>query len=210
MRHILVADDHAVTRRGLRDLVDEIFPGAEVGEAVDGHELLAMIGSQDWDLLLLDALMPGPGFVPMLGEIRSLRPTIPLLVLTATTEIEYVVESMRAGANGLVRKSEADAELIRAVRLVADGGTYLHPETAAALARSMCEHVPSIPHLSLSDRELDVFRRIALGQAIKEVAFDLGLSGKTVATYLSRIRKKTGLVGSVDIARYALQHRLVD
>jgi DNA-binding NarL/FixJ family response regulator len=136
MRHILVADDHAVTRRGLRDLVDEIFPGAEVGEAVDGHELLAMIGSQDWDLLLLDALMPGPGFVPMLGEIRSLRPTIPLLVLTATTEIEYVVESMRAGANGLVRKSEADAELIRAVRLVADGGTYLHPETAAALARS--------------------------------------------------------------------------
>ncbi len=210
MKHVLVADDHAVTRRGLRDLLRELFPQAEVAEASNGNDVLALIDTQPWDLVLLDVMMPGPGIIALLRSIRERHQSLPVLVLTASPEIEYVIETMRAGANGLVHKQEADRELAQAIDRVAEGGTYLHADTAAALARSLHERQPDAPHQALSERELEVFRRIALGHAIKRVAQDLGLSDKTVATYLARIRAKTGLTGRVEIARYALQHGLVD
>ncbi|MBL8362712.1 MAG: response regulator transcription factor [Rubrivivax sp.] len=210
MKHVLIADDHAVTRRGLREIVRELYPDAQVGEAIDGDAALAQLDTQPWSLLLLDVMMPGPGILPLLTAVRERHPTMPILVLTATTEIEYVIETMRAGANGLVHKHQADTELEQAIERVTAGGHYLHADTAAALARSMHQKQPTHPHLALSERELDIFRRIALGQAIKEIAYDLGLSSKTVATYLERIRKKTGLTGRVEMARYALHNGIVD
>ena len=210
MKHVLIADDHAVTRRGIRALVLEQFEDAQVVEVSDGHAVLEQLPLEPWDLILLDVMMPGPGILGLLASLRSRNAQVPVLVLTASNEVEYVVQTMKAGANGLVHKHLAADELLTAIDKVMAGGSYLHAETAIAIARALQAKRPSLPHQDLSERELDIFRRIALGRAIKEIGFDLGLSEKTVATYLARIREKTGLISHVDIARYALKNGLVD
>lgn len=210
MRHILIADDHAVTRRGVRELVLERYPDVEVTELADGDAVLEQLPTRTWDLMLLDVMMPGPGIIELLGRIRDREASVPVLVLTGSSEIEYVIETMKAGANGLLHKHQAADELLMAIERVTAGGTYLLAETAAAIARTLRQRKPTLPHEDLSERELDIFRRIALGRAIKEIGFDLGLSEKTVATYLARIREKTGLISHVDIARYALKNGLVE
>ena len=210
MQHVLIADDHAVTRRGVRELVLERFPDAQVTELPDGNAVLEQLPTRHWDLMLLDVMMPGPGIIELLERIRDHEASVPVLVLTGSSEIEYVIQTMRAGANGLLHKQQAADELLLAIETVTAGRTYLHAETAAAIARTLQVRKPTLAHEDLSERELDIFRRIALGGAIKEIGFDLGLSEKTVATYLARIREKTGLVSHVDIARYALKNGLVE
>jgi two-component system, NarL family, invasion response regulator UvrY len=210
MKKVLIADDHAVTRRGVRDIVLEYFEDAECVEVDSGDAVVACVNDQPWDLLLLDVMMPGMPVLDVLAKVRAARPKVPILVLTASNEIEYVVETMKAGANGLIHKHHAANELISAIRRVGEGGNYLHPDTAIQIASALREDKPRSVHDTLSERELDIFRRIALGRSIKEIAFDLALSDKTVATYLARIRTKTGLTGHVDIARYAMQNGLVD
>ena len=210
MQHVLIADDHEVTRRGVREILREAFDGIDITEAVDGDSMRAQLPEQSWDLIMLDIMMPGSNVLEMLAHIRQRWSSVPVLVLTAAEEIEYVVQTMKAGANGLIHKHRVSDELLEAIRRVADGGTYLHAETASEIAATLRETKPSLPHEKLSDRELEIFRLIALGRAVKEVAGDLGISDKTVATYLARIREKTGLTSHVEIARYALQKGLVD
>lgn len=211
MRRVLIADDHSVTRRGIRELLHDAFEDVEIVEAHDVASLMGELGSLDWDLILLDIFMPGGNFLDVLRQVRALDEKVPVLVLTAATELEYVLQSMQAGANGLVHKHLAADVLLEAIRTVADGGAYLHPQTAAAIAKGLkAETVSAARHDRLSARELEVFRRVAAGRAIKEIAGDLGISDKTVATYLSRIRDKTGLTSNVEIARYAMQNHLVD
>jgi two-component system invasion response regulator UvrY len=210
MQHVLIADDHAVTRRGVRELVLERYASAQATELADGNAVLEQLPTRAWDLLLLDVMMPGPGIIQLLTRIREREASVPVLVLTASNEIEYVIQTMKAGANGLLHKHLAADDLLLAIERVLAGGTYLHADTAAAIARTLQQRKPTLPHQDLSERELDIFRRIALGRAIKEIGFDLGLSEKTVATYLSRIREKTGLISHVDIARYALKNGLVE
>jgi two-component system invasion response regulator UvrY len=154
--------------------------------------------------------MPGGSVVDVIRAIRATKQEVPILILTAATEVEYVVETMRAGANGLIHKHRASDDLLAAALAVANGGTYVHPETAAAVAAALRERSASALHEKLSKRELEIFRLIAVGRAVKEVAATLGLSDKTVATYLARIRAKTHLSTHVEIARYALQHGLVE
>lgn len=209
MNRILIADDHEVTRRGVAEILRETF-AVEVGEASDGAGALAMLDGQAWDMLLVDVMMPGMSLVELLRAVRRTRPTLPLLVLTAATEIEYVVEALKNGANGLVYKSQASDVLCDAVRTVLAGRTYLQPDLAAQLASATGTAAKELPHSRLSRRELEIFQWIARGHTVKEIAVDLGLSDKTVATYLTRIREKTGISSHVEIARYALHHRLVD
>ncbi|HET9931901.1 MAG TPA: response regulator transcription factor [Polyangiaceae bacterium] len=210
IQNVLVADDHEVTRRGVKDILQETFSGVQVAEAANADAVLGLLGERPWNLLLLDVMMPGSNVLDLLKQIRRIDPKVPILMLTAATEVEYVLQTMQAGANGLIHKHRATEELIEAIHRVADGGTYLHPETAGAVAASL-RPAPSRPvHTKLSERELEIFRLIALGRAIKEIAAELGLSDKTIATYVARIREKTGLTSYVEIARYALQHRLVD
>jgi DNA-binding NarL/FixJ family response regulator len=210
MKQVLIADDHAVTRRGIREILQDAFEGVQVTEVGDADAAIAQAVAQAWDLILLDVLMPGPGILQVLASIRATHATVPVLVLTGSNEMQFVVETMKAGANGLIHKHHAADDLLLAIQRVAGGGSYLHADTAAVIARTLHSPKARLPHETLSERELEVFKRIALGDAIKEIGFDLGLSNKTVATYLARIREKTGLNGHVEIARYALQHRLVD
>ncbi len=210
MMRALIADDHAITRRGLRELLQDAYDAVQVTEVGDADAAIALVREHAFELALLDVLMPGPGILQVLTLMRQARPTMPILVLTGSNELQYVIETMQAGANGLIHKHQAADELLRAIQCVADGGSYLHAQTAVAVARALQAPRSRLPHESLSERELDVFCRIARGQAVKEIGFELALSSKTVATYLARIREKTGLTGHVEMARYAIQHRLVD
>ena len=211
MRSILIADDHEVTRRGLIEIVREEFGDVIIGEVCSIGGLAPTLTQRSWDMVLLDVLMPGGTVLEALAIVRELAPAVPILILTALTEVEYVTQTMRAGASGLIHKSEAGDDLVQAIRTVASGGTYLHPETAAAVASSLrADSEQRAAHEVLSTREMEIFRRIAVGLAPKEVAAELGLSDKTVATYMARIRKKTGLLSPVEIARYALRHHIVD
>jgi two-component system invasion response regulator UvrY len=209
MRHVLIADDSEVTRRGICQILRDAFGGVETIEVSDADEVVSHAGTRPWDLILLDILMPGPSVLDVLHAIRAAHPTVPILVLTAATEIEYVVQTLKAGANGLIHKHRASDDLIDAIRRVSVGGTYLHPETAMKIAVGLRDAKPSPLHEKLSARELEIFRLIALGRTVKEIAGDLSLSDKTVATYLGRIREKTGLMNHVEIARYALKHGVV-
>lgn len=207
----LVADDHAVTRRGIREVLVEAFDGVVIHEASTSDEVLAAVldpAKGPWNLVILDVLMPGAGVVDVLTAIRAANAALPVLILTAATEVEYVTRTLAAGATGVVHKHHAADDLIVAVRRSLDGHSWLHPDTAAELAAAMGTP-DDRPHESLSKRELEVFRRIALGQTVKEIAYDLGISDKTVATYMGRIRDKTDLSSNVAIARYALRHGLV-
>lgn len=209
-RHVLIADDHEVTRRGLREILADAWDDVETSEAADRRAILELLPAHPWALILLDVTMPGSSVIEILGQIRASSATVPVLVLTASTEIEHVIQTLRAGANGFVQKHRASGELLLAIKQVAAGGHYLGAENAVAVASALGKEKPALPHDALSEREAQIFRSIALGRTVKEIAVDLGLSDKTVATYLGRIREKTGLSSHVDIARYALQHRLVD
>lgn len=210
MRNVLIADDHEVTRRGVRELLADGFPGVEVAEAADGHTVLARLSERSWDLILLDIMMPGLTILELLQRLRTQNAAVPVLVLTAVDEVEYVVQTMKSGASGLIHKHRAADELLGAIEQVLRGESYLHPETAAAIARSLHDRSEPPVHTRLSVRELEIFCSIALGRAIKEIAGDLALSDKTVSTYLARIREKTGLTTHVEIARYAMRHGLVE
>ncbi len=212
MQSVLIADDHEVTRRGLREILTDKYSGIEVCEVGDAKEFREELPLRTWDLILLDVRMPGAKVLDLLQLTRALEPPPPVLILTALTEIEFVTETMRAGANGFIHKHRASDDLLEAVSIVARGGTYLHPETAMDLAKNLRDSSDpaALPHLALTKRELEVFCMIARGLAIKEIGGELGLSAKTVATYLTRIREKTGINSHVEIARYALQHQLVD
>lgn len=209
MRHVLIADDHAVTRLGLREVLKEAFEDVDVEEVADGAGLRAQLGTRPWSLILLDVSMPGSNILESIAAIRATSRSVPVLVLTAAIELEYVIQSVKAGANGLIHKHRAADDLLDAIRRVESGGTYLHSETATEIAASLGDVKPPPAHHNLSERELEIFRLIAVGRAVKEIAADLGISDKTVATYLARIRDKTGLTSAVEIARYALKNGLV-
>lgn len=211
IRNILVADDHAITRRGLLSVVGEIFGEVQVAEAGDSQSVVEHVTNAKWDLILLDMMMPGGmDILELLAKLRSLDAGVPVLVITAEGETSFAVRSIRAGANGLINKHLPPDELVRAIETVADGGTYLHADMAAAIARGLRDDGAPLPHEKLSQRELEILKSLALGRAVKAVAADLAISEKTVATYIARIRQKTGLANAVDMARYAIQHDLVD
>ena len=210
MRHILIADDHEITRRGVREILLEAFPGLRFSEADSTEEIHKHLAVEVFDLLLLDMMMPGDPILETLAKIRAGNAEIPILILTGATEIEYVVQTMQGGANGLIHKHRASADLLEAVTKVAGGGTYLHVDSAIAIANNLREEKARSVHEALSKRELEVFVNLARGLSIKEIASAINLSEKTVATYLARIREKTGMMTYVEIARYALLNGLVD
>jgi DNA-binding NarL/FixJ family response regulator len=206
----LIADDHSITRRGLAELLRDVYPTVVIGEADDALSTLEKVGEERWDILLLDAMMPGSEGMELTRAIRAIAPALPILMITAAVELEYVLQAMNAGVNGLIHKHRAGDEMVEAIRQVASGETYLHPDTALQIAQDRQSRKAAPPHERLSHRELEIFRGLARGRAVKEIAGDLGISAKTVATYVARIRQKTGLGSYVDITRYALHHAMVD
>ncbi len=209
LKRALIADDHGVTRRGLGEILRDLYPGIEIGEAVDQPSMLARVRQGGWDIVLLDAMMPSARAAETTRAVRAIDPSLPILVITAATGLDSVIETIKAGANGLIHKHRCIDEVVEAIRKVAAGETYLHPDTEAEIERELAASKQPLLHERLSEREGEIFRRLALGRAVKEIAGDLDISAKTVATYVARIRQKTNLGSYVEITRYAMQNGLV-
>lgn len=210
MKRILIADDHEIVRRGLRQILTDEFPKLQVGDASDARSAVEAVRKQAWDAVLLDINMPGRSGLEVLEELKRLRPAMPVVVLTAFPEEDYAVRAFKLGASGYVTKESASDELLAALRKALTGGRYVTASLAEKLAASIAGDAPATPHETLSNRELQVLRLIARGRTIKEVAAELALSEKTIGTYRARLSEKMGLSTNVELARYALQHKLVD
>lgn len=207
---VLVADDHPLVRRGLRDLLLDHFPTAEIVEAGDAREALAAIAEGSWQLALVDLNLPGRGGLDLLRDIKQMRKEIPLLVVSAHTEEEFALRALKLGAAGYVSKQSAPDVLVGAVTKVLAGGRYVSTAVAERLAQAAAEGWSLTPHENLSLREMQVLQRIAAGKSVKEIAGELALSEKTIATYRSRISAKLGLGTNVELTRYAMQHGLAE
>jgi two-component system, NarL family, invasion response regulator UvrY len=209
MTRILIVDDHGVVRRGVREVLLEGFPDAQFGEAASWDEATAALSDHPWDVMLLDINIPGRNGLELLEEVRRRWPRLPVLIVSAFPEEEFAVRSLRLGAAGYLTKSRASDELIAAARKALQGGKYVTATLAEKLAGMLGGEAEAEPHTTLSSRELQVLQLVAVGRTAKEIAAELRLSEKTIATYRSRISEKLGLSTNVEIARYAMQHKLV-
>jgi two-component system, NarL family, invasion response regulator UvrY len=210
MTRILIADDHELLRRGLKGILTEAFPELVTGEAADARQTLAAVEKERWDIVLLDINMPGRSGLEVLQDLKRLHPRMPVVVLSAFPEKDYAIRAFKLGASGYVSKQSASNELLAAIRKALAGGRYVTPALAEALAATLAGDIPSAPHEQLSNRELQVLRMVAQGKTLKEIAGELSLSEKTIGTYRTRISHKLGLGTNVELARYALQHKLAE
>ena len=210
MIRLLIADDHAVVRKGLKQIVTETADMVVAGEAANGHEVLEMSLHDDWDVVLLDIGMPGRGGIDVLKQLKSERPHLPVLVLSVYPEEQYAVRALRAGASGYLTKDSAPEDLIAAIRKVARGGKFVSDSLAEKLAFDLAPDVERPIHDRLSDREYQVILMIAAGKTVKEIADELSLSVKTISTNRTRALDKMGMKNNADIARYAAKNGLID
>ncbi len=210
MIRVLLADDHAVVRAGLREILADTGDIAVAGEAANGQEALALIRAHDYDLAVLDMSMPGRSGIELIKLIKAEKPKLKILVLSMHSEEQYAVRALKAGAAGYLGKESAADQLVAAIRRIAAGGAYVSPETAQRLALDAGRDTAALPHTLLSDREFQVFRLIANGSTVGEIARELSLSVKTVSTHKTRIMEKMGLANQAELIRYALEHKLLD
>ena len=207
---VLIADDHAVFRRGLRDTLAEAFSKVTFGEARTAQEALDQVRRQDWDVVILDISMPGKSGLDILDDLKRMRPKLPILLLSMHPEQQFARRALKAGAAGYLTKDGVPEELKTAIKKIAAGGRYVSAALAEKLAVDLREGADLPLHELLSDREFQVLRMIAAGKSVKEISEDLSLSVKTVSTYRARILDKTGMKTNADLIRYALQTQLVD
>jgi two-component system invasion response regulator UvrY len=209
MIRLLIGDDHAVVRKGMKQILAETRDIVVADEAGNGREVLDKVRKDDFDMVLLDISMPGRDGLEVLKELKNLRPKLPVLMLSMYPEEQYAVRSLRSGASGYLTKDSAPDELIAAIRKVSSGGKYVSVSLAEKLAHKLGAGEERPLHEELSDREYQVMCMIASGKTVKEIGEQLSLSVKTVSTYRSRILAKMRMKGNADLTRYAIENRLV-
>jgi two-component system, NarL family, invasion response regulator UvrY len=207
---VLIADDHAILRRGLKDILLREFHEATCGEAGDVQQVLDQVRTHPWDRVILDVNMPGRSGLDFLGDLKELRPELPVLILSMYPEDQFGKRVLRAGAAGYMNKETAPEELVRAVRKVLDGGRYVSAALAEKLASDLSRDAEWPSHESLSNREIEVLRMIAAGKATSQIAEELHLGVTTISTYRARILEKMRMTTNAELIRYALQNRLID
>jgi DNA-binding NarL/FixJ family response regulator len=208
---ILIADDHAILRAGLKHLLSEATDIVVAGEASNGSETVALVREVDCDLLVLDMSMPGRSGIDLIRQIKTERPKLPILILSMHKEDIFAVRALRAGAAGYLCKDNAESQLEAAIRKVAGAGLYINQTVAERLAQEMVGgNTAVLPHTHLSDREYEVFRDIAAGLGVTEIGQRLNLSVKTVSTHKARIMQKMGFSNTAELIQYAMRHNLLD
>jgi DNA-binding NarL/FixJ family response regulator len=209
MKRVLIVDDHAIVRRGLRELLSDEFREAAFGEASDARQALELLRKKEWDVALLDIALPGKSGLDLLKELKAEWPALPVLVLSAHPEDQFAVRALKAGAGGYMTKESAPEELPKAIRKILAGGRYVSPALAEKLALGVTKDPTRTPHETLSDREYDVMSRIGSGKTVTEIAEELSLSPKTISTYRSRVLLKLGAKNSAEIVQYVIRNGLV-
>ena len=210
MLRILIADDHPLFRRGLKQIITEASDMVVADEAADGREALSKAATGDYDVLLLDITMPFKNGVDVLSQLKNERPTLPVLMLSMHPEEQYAVRALRAGASGYLTKESAPEELVAAIRKVSTGGKYVSASLAEHLACIVQNDGDALPHETLSQREYQVMCMIASGQTVSEAARELSLSVKTISTYRARILEKLHMKNNAELIRYATMNELVE
>ena len=210
MLKILIADDHAIVRQGLKQIVAETRDMVVAGEASNGQELFNKLKEDDYDVIVLDITMPGRSGMDVLRQLRSERPRLPVLILSVHSEEQYALRALRAGASGYLTKESAPDELVVAIRKVSLGGKYISSSLAEKLAFELEVGHGQAPHETLSDREYQVMCMIASGKTVTEIAQELYLSEKTISTYRTRILEKMQMKNNAELTYYAIKNGLVD
>jgi DNA-binding NarL/FixJ family response regulator len=205
---VLIVDDHAVVRQGLKQIITDVPDMTVVGEATDGVEALGKVQTEECDVLVLDISLPDRNGLDILKDVRVVRPKLPVLILSMHAEEQFAVRLLRAGASGYLNKESAPEELVKAIYKVVEGGKYISPALAERLAFEIEGEVNKLPHETLSDREFQVMGLLAAGKTVKEIAESLSLSAKTVSTYRTRILTKMNLKTNADLIHYAIQNGL--
>lgn len=210
MIRILIADDHAIVRGGLKQLLSGESGFIVAGEAANGLEALRLIRGQPFDVALMDMSMPGRSGIELIKQIKSEKPKLAILVLSMHKEEQYAVRALKAGASGYLTKESAPDQLVAAIRKVSTGGVFISTGVAERLALELGGNHDAAPHTLLSDREYQIFRMIVSGAPIGGIAGELSLSVKTVSTHKTRILQKMKMTSSAELIHYAIRHRLVD
>ncbi len=210
MIRILVADDHAIVREGVKQILADVSDMVVQDEAENGQETLEKVARNDYEVVLLDISMPGRSGLEILEDIKSERPKLPVLILSMHPEEQYAVRALRAGASGYVTKASAPQELIGAIRKASRGGKYVTASLAEKLALELDVITEKPPHEKLSNREYQVMLMLAEGQSVSEIAENLFLSVKTISTYRTRIMDKMGLKKNAELTLYAIHNKLID
>jgi DNA-binding NarL/FixJ family response regulator len=207
---IVIADDHAIVREGLKRIVSSAADMEVVGEAANGLDVMQRVRELSFDLLMLDLSMPGRSGMELIKLVRTERPALRVLVLSMHQELQYAVRAIRSGASGYLTKESAPDQLVQAIRKIAAGGAFISAEVAEQLALSAMPDSEAAPHESLSNREFEVFRGLVAGTSVTDIANQLKLSIKTVSTHKANLMHKMGLHNPSDLVRYALKHGLAD
>jgi two-component system, NarL family, invasion response regulator UvrY len=209
MRRFLIADDHLVIRRGIRQLLSEAFPLAVIEEVTNAEDLLKKAVQEEWDVVISDISMPGQSGLEILQQVRQARPNLPFLVLSVHSEDQYAIRVLKAGASGYLNKESAPEHLVRAVNQVMLGKKYLTSSIAEKLATTKGRDLAKMPHECLSDREFEVFKLLSVGLSVSDIAAEIRLSTASVNSCRTRIMIKMNLQNNADLALYAIEHTLV-
>ena len=210
MIRILIADDHAILRRGLKEILVRELEGAVCGEAEDAQQVLVQVQNCEWDLVTLDITMPGRSGLDVLKDLKAMCPKLPVLVLSMHPEEQYGRRILKAGASGYMNKKSAPEELIKAIRKLLAGGTYVSPALAERLALDLKRDATRPAHEMLSDREFEILRMIASGKTVTQIAEELHVSVTTVSTHRARILEKMHMTTTAELMHYALSNHLVE
>jgi two-component system, NarL family, invasion response regulator UvrY len=209
MRRFLIADDHSVVRKGLRQILFEAFPSAVIEEVTNAEDLLKRAIKEEWDVVISDISMPGRSGLDILQQVRLDRPKLPFLMLSMHSEDQYAIRVLKAGASGYLNKESASEELVRAVNQLLLGKKYITPSIAEKLAGILDQDTAKKPHECLSDREFEVLKLLAGGRSVSGIAEKIFLSVSTVSTYRARIMVKMDLKNNADLTLYAIEHKLL-
>jgi DNA-binding NarL/FixJ family response regulator len=208
MIRLVIADDHAIVREGLKRIVSEA-PGLQVeAEAADGNEVMRLVREREFDVLVLDLSMPGRSGMELIKLVKAERPKLRILVLSMHQEMQYAVRAIKSGASGYLTKESAPAQLVQAINKIAAGGAFISAEVAEQLALGAMPGGQAAPHETLSDREFEVFRQLVAGVSVTDIGADLKLSVKTVSTHKANLMQKLGLRNQSELVRYAIRHGL--
>lgn len=209
MLKILIADDHAIVRKGLKQILLEEYPSAIIGEVADTEGLLAEVINNSWNIVVCDMNMPGRSGLDALNQIKQVAPDTPVLIMSMYPEDQYALRVLKAGAAGYLEKESIHDDIIKAIQAVRLGKKFITPSIGEKLADAFHDNSGKLPHELLSDREFDVFKLIASGKSVSEIAGKLSLSATTVSTYRARILEKMGIRSNADLTRYALERKLI-
>ncbi|HMH22844.1 MAG TPA: response regulator transcription factor [Puia sp.] len=209
MIQILIADDHAVVRKGLTQILLDEFSSALIEEVDNSEDLIRKAMDGNWDVIISDLTMPGRSGLDALHQLRRLFPKLPILIMSIHSEDQYAIRALKAGASGYLSKDSAPDELVKAVRIVLKGKKYVSPYTAEKLANSLEPTQDKLPHEYLSDREFDVLKLIAAGKSVSDIARQLSLSVTTISTYRSRVLRKMHIRTNAGLTMYAIDNQLL-